>query len=245
LEVPANGDSHTWTPRSPIHTAVVRYVQIVAIDPREASSEKNWRLQAELEADLDGSDRARTLDRLLGSLRSPSELKRIEASVPHDVVITHDGKLLFAYAADEAAIQATRHAIEGVRDGDDLVVRSIRVSHWDGKLDDWRQIDPLPTTAQEKQVAEAAERNAETVETRTLVASAGNLVRVEFERSLREWAGELGVQCTVIDHPHLLSGQVAFTVTGPKRKVDEFADGLKAEERATIRTETAVMLSPL
>jgi hypothetical protein len=49
----------------------------------------------------------------------------------------------------------------------------------------------------------------------------------------------------VIDHPHLLSGQVGFTVTGSKRKLDEFAEGLRAEERATIRTETQVMLSPL
>jgi acylphosphatase len=221
------------------------YGQLVRVDPRNASSEKNWRLRAELNADLGGSERSGVLEGLLGSLRDSSELKKIEASVPHDVVITHDGKQLFAYAADEAAIQVTRHAIEGVSERDGRGVRSIRVSHWDGKLDDWRQVDPLPTTPQEKQVAEAAERNAETVETRTLVASAGNLVRIEFERSLREWASELGVHCKVIDHPHLLSGQVAFTVTGPKRKVDEFADGLEAEERATIRTETAVMLSPL
>ena len=39
--------------------------------------------------------------------------------------------------------------------------------------------------------------------------------------------------------------QVCFTVTGPKRKIDEFADGLRGEQRATIRTERAVMASPL
>lgn len=179
------------------------------------------------------------------SLRNPSELKRIEAGVPHDVVITHDGKLLFAYAANEATLQTTRHAIESVREQDGLGVRHIRVSHWDGKLDDWRQIEPPLATPAEKRAEEASERSAETVETRTLVVSAGNLIRVEFERSLLEWASELGVQCQVIDHPHLLSGQVGFTVTGAKRKLDEFADELEAEERATIRTETEVMLSPL
>lgn len=245
MEVPANGDFHTWIPRSAIHTAVVRYGQIVTVDPREASSEKNWRLQAQLDADLDGSGRRGVLEGLLGSLRNPSELSKIEASVPHDVVITHDGKLLFAYAADEATLQATRHAIESVGDRDELGVRHIRVTHWDGKLDDWRQIEPSPATRAEKQAEEAAEGGAATVETRTLVTSAGNMIRVEFERSLLEWASELGVQCQVIDHPHLLSGQVGFTVTGPKRKLDEFADGLEAEERATIRTETSVMLSPL
>jgi hypothetical protein len=222
------------------------------IDPREAASEKNWRLQAELDVDLGGSGRGSALKRkgsalegLLRSLRDPSALKEIEADVPHDVVITHDGKLLFAYAANETTIQAPRPASEGVSERDGLGLRCIRISHWDGKLDDWRQIDPPPTTAQEKQTADAAERDAETVETRTLVVSAGNLVRVEFERSLLEWASELGLRCDIVDHPHLLSGQAGFTVTGTKRKLDEFVDGLEAEERATIRTETAVVLSPL
>ncbi len=60
-----------------------------------------------------------------------------------------------------------------------------------------------------------------------------------------EWAAKLGVECKIIEHPHLLTTQVAFTVTGPRRKVEEFSQGLGAEERATIRTETGVMLSPL
>jgi hypothetical protein len=38
---------------------------------------------------------------------------------------------------------------------------------------------------------------------------------------------------------------VAFSVTGPRRKIDEFAEGLRAEELATMRTERGVMLSPL
>jgi hypothetical protein len=38
---------------------------------------------------------------------------------------------------------------------------------------------------------------------------------------------------------------VAFTVTGPRRKLDEFAEGLRAEELATMRAERTVMLSPL
>jgi hypothetical protein len=53
------------------------------------------------------------------------------------------------------------------------------------------------------------------------------------------------LECAIIEHPHLLTTQVAFTVTGPKRKIDEFSRGLTAEEWATIRTERTVMLSPL
>jgi hypothetical protein len=153
---------------------------------------EDWRLQAE----LDVAEQRPTLDRLLEHLRPPAFLKDIQSSVPHDVVITHDGKLLFAYAADEATLEAGDH-------------------------------------------------DAETVETRTLVVSSGKMIRAEFERSLREWAEKLGVQCTIVEHPHLLRTQVGFTVTGPRRKLEEFAEGLSAEEWATIRTERAVMMSPL
>jgi len=55
----------------------------------------------------------------------------------------------------------------------------------------------------------------------------------------------VGSKSQFFDTATLLTTQVAFTVTGPKRKIDEFAQGLKAEEVATMRTERAVMLSPL
>jgi hypothetical protein len=58
-------------------------------------------------------------------------------------------------------------------------------------------------------------------------------------------AVELGIDCKIVEHPHLLTTQVGFTVTGSKRKVEEFAQGLTAEERATFRIDTAVMMSPL
>jgi hypothetical protein len=70
-------------------------------------------------------------------------------------------------------------------------------------------------------------------------------VRAEVEQTMREWAAKLDLRCELIEHPHLLTTQVAFTVTGPKRKIDEFAQSLRAEELATMRTERAVMLSPL
>jgi hypothetical protein len=78
-----------------------------------------------------------------------------------------------------------------------------------------------------------------------MVASTGKLIRAEVEQTMLEWAEKLGLPCELIEHPHLLTTQVAFTVTGPKRKIDEFAQGLKAEEVATMRAERTVMLSPL
>ena len=78
-----------------------------------------------------------------------------------------------------------------------------------------------------------------------MVASTGKLIRAEVEQTMRDWADKLRLRCEVIEHPHLLTTQVAFTMTGPKRKIDEFSQGLRAEEVATMRTERVVMLSPL
>jgi hypothetical protein len=206
------------------------------------SDPDDWRLQAELEVADSGGALHSILARLRGS-DSDNTLAQIEAAVPHDVVVTHDGKLLFAYAADEATLAEARRAIEAElrREG---IAASVRVSRWDDELDEWQQTDP-PLDAAERLQADAARRDAETVETRTLVASSGRLIRAELERTMRAAADSLGIECQIIEHPHLLTTQVAFTITGPRRKLDEFAHALSASEWRTIRTETAVMASPL
>ncbi len=211
----------------------------------EQSTQQDWRLTAE----LDVPEAKRTLHELVGRLRGGAGVDagvvgEIQESVPHDVVVTHDGKLLFAYAADEATIAAARRAIEDVLARESIQARSIRVSMWDEELDRWRQTDP-PPSAEEQEAEEGERRDGETLETRTLVASSGKLVRADLELSMLNFAAELGIECTLVEHPHLLTTQVGFTVTGPKRKLDEFAQGLAAEERTTIRTENVVMLSPL
>ncbi len=207
--------------------------------PRERANEQDWRMEAELDVPEPGG----ALRSLLGRVRGPDLVKELEAMVPRDVVITHDGKQLFAYAADEQTLAAARRGIEEVFARDGIKAR-VRVSHWDDELARWRRTDP-PPSAEERQAEAAAERDAERIETRTLVVSSGRLIRAEVEQSMREWAGKLGLECKIVEHPHLLTSQLAFTVTGPKRKIDEFARGLRAEEWTTIRTETEVMLSPL
>jgi hypothetical protein len=206
----------------------------------DGSAAEDWRLQAE----LDVEDASGALHGLLGRLRGgPDVVKDVESSVPHDVVVTHDGSLLFAYAAEEATIVAAREAIAGVllRDG---ITAQLRVSRWDEERNRWQQTDP-PPTADERAADDAAQRADDAIETRTLVVSSGKMIRDEFEQSLRAWAAKLDLECEIIEHPHMLTTQLAFTVTGPKRKVDEFSQGLAAEERQTIRAETTVMMSPL
>lgn len=199
------------------------------------SEDQDWRLEAELDAE----NSRRAVDQLIGRLRGPHQV----AAVPDDVVITHDGRLLFAYASTDASLASARSVIEDALRSDD-VKATIRVSHWDDELDTWRQTDP-PPTAEQRQAEDAAERDADAVETRTMVASAGKWVRASFEQTMLDWAAKLGLECTIIEHPHLLTTQVGFTVTGPKRKIDEFSRGLKAEGAVTIRAERTVMLSPL
>jgi hypothetical protein len=203
------------------------------------SEDQDWRLTAE----LDVTDRRGALDRLLGRVREPDIVEEIETALPHDLVVTHDGKLLFAYAASEEELRQARHVIEEVLRRDGIDARIV-IGHWDEDRDEWRQVDP-PATAEEAAREEAAERNSEAVETRTLVASAGKLVRSSFEQSLLDWAGKLGIECTIAEHPHLLTTQVLFTCTGPKRKIDEFARAVNAEGTATLRADGILMLNPL
>jgi hypothetical protein len=204
------------------------------------SGETDWRLQA----DLGGPEARHGLHGLIGRLRDPDLHREAEAAVPDDVVVTHDGGVLFAYAASEPSLRAARAAIEGVlaKDG---IAASIRVSHWDDEHQRWRQVDPQ-ASPDERRREQEADRAAEAVETRTLVATSGKLVRADFEQSMLAWAQRLGLECRIIEqHPHLLSTQVGFTLTGPKGQIDEFARGLDAEGWAFVRAETGVMLSPL
>lgn len=200
--------------------------------------DEDWRLTAE----LDTADKRGALDRLLGRVRGPDVVEEIEEALPHDVVITHDGKMLFAYAASEDAIRTARRASEEVlkRDG---IGAKIVVSHWDEELDEWRQVDP-PLSAEQARSEAAAELDAEALDTRTLVASAGNLVRSSFEQSLLEWAQKQGLKVTISEHPHLLSTQVLFTVSGPKGKIDEFERALRAEGTAFLRGDAILIASP-
>jgi hypothetical protein len=203
------------------------------------SEDQDWRLTAE----LDVSDRRGALDRVLGRVRGPDFVEEIESSLPHDVVVTHDGNLLFAYASSREEIEQARGAIEAVLERDGIGV-GIVIGHWDEEFDEWRQVDP-PLAAEEAQREQAAERDGDVVETRTLVASAGNLVRSSFEQSLLDWAEKLAIKCTIVEHPHLLTTQVLFTCTGPRRKIDEFARAVNAEGTATLRADGVLMLNPI
>jgi hypothetical protein len=149
------------------------------------SDDQDWRLKAELAA-LEPDDKRSTLDRLLARVREPAVVREVGAAVGHDVAITHDGKTLLAYAASESGLATARKAIQAVLRQDN-VIASISVSHWDERFDEWLQIDP-PLTGKAKRAEEVAEHDAERVESRTMVASTGKLIRSEVEQTMRNWA---------------------------------------------------------
>ena len=195
--------------------------------------ERDWRLTGDLRSAGGGY-----LHGLVNRRREAHAAEDAADAVGSDVVVTHDGNHLFAYAASREAIEDARaKLLEALaRDG---IETTLALSTWSEDLGQW--IDPdAPATERE-----AARREAEAVVTNTYVVTLGHWIKEEFEASLGGWAKELGVTYEVIEHPHLLSTQAAFTVTGPARKVNEFAAAMKAEERATIRTESLVMASPL
>jgi hypothetical protein len=203
------------------------------------SDAKNWRLRAKLAL----NDASPALHGLLGRFRGPNVDHDVDSAVPREVVVTHDGELLFVYAADEGALKAARAAVERALRNDGIGA-SFDVSHWDDAFDEWRQVDP-PLDEEQHAKREAGDRDALAPVQRTLVANVGREIRVEFEQSLERWATQLGVECKIVEHPHLLQTQVAFEVRGPRRKIDEFVQGLEAEERQTLRNERLVMTSPL
>lgn len=207
----------------------------------QTSEDQDWRLEAKLDVDDRGE-----LDSVIYRIRPFHEdalEKEMHDAVGHDVVITHDGKLLFAYAYTEEALERAKAAIEGALRHDGIKA-SLSLSVWDHDLDDWRPVDRPPGAAPpRRQVRE--EHDAQTSETRTLVAAAGALIKKSFEQTMSTAAQELGLECQIAErHPHLLRTQIAFAVTGPKRKIDEFAERLDAEGWATIRAESN-LLNPL
>ncbi len=147
--------------------------------------ERDWRLQTEL------AGPSGTLEQLVMHLRGPDPVREVKSGVGPDVVVTHDGRQLFAYAASRSALDRARATITAtLRDRE--IEASEKVSHWDPELDEWLQVEPAPTGTRARS-AEDHRRAADTPDTRTLVADVGREVRKEFEQSLLNYAGELGV----------------------------------------------------
>jgi hypothetical protein len=195
-------------------------------------ADQDWRLEIDLAVDSTGG----ALRRLIG-IRPSKIANSLKDALPQDVVLTHERNLLFAYAASDTALIGVRHAIEGALRRENLNAR-ICVCHWDGVAEIWHQTDP--PIAEDERLEEA-----KTLETRTLVVDVGRLISPSFKRTMLDWTNAHGIECTVGEHPHLLTTQLAFTVTGPSRKLDRFSLELQTQCQSITRAEEAIRHNPM
>lgn len=202
------------------------------------SDDGDWRLQFDLPAAAEPS----RLDRLIhrGDRVAAAD---VTAGLPEDVVVTHDGARLFAYAADRETLAKVRDTL-GARLASDGLAASVTLSRWDEPADAWRQVDPPLAAGQARQL-DALERAADEPDSRTLVAHVGELIRPQFEQTMLDTAAQLGIECEIVEHHHLLRSQVAFRISGQRYKLDEFARVLQRDAATTVRCENTLLLSPL
>ncbi|HEX3511235.1 MAG TPA: hypothetical protein VHT27_09070 [Solirubrobacteraceae bacterium] len=204
-----------------------------------SDAEQDWRLRAE----LTGGPAAPAPHGILARFRGPRFVDDAQSAIPANVVLTHDGGTLFAYAADRDALDRARAPLEAALQEDGLRA-SVTVSHWEDDNGEWTQVEP-PLDRAASGAHERAKRDAHAHATATFTVEIGKEVRSEVEETMQRWARERNLVLEVVEHPHLLRTQVAFTVSGSAHDVQEFRKGLNAEERATIRTELAIEASPL
>jgi hypothetical protein len=207
------------------------------------ADDKDWRLRADL------ADPAGLHERLRNAHHFEHQMTPL---ISHDVVLSYDENTLFAYANTREAISETRRAIEHQLTADGLSA-TLQISHWDDDLGDvgyWLQVDPpLDESGRAREAAERDEHTAHEagdarVETRTMAITSGRMVRNWFENTVADEARELGVELSIVEHPHLLTTQIAFTLTGPSAKVDGVIEDLRNRAGQATRLETAY-LTPL
>jgi hypothetical protein len=193
-------------------------------------ADQDWRLEVRLEHPNEP-----TLERVLeatgrGGAAAAADAR---AAAGDDVAVTHDGARIFAYANTEAALNGARDAIDAALGADGIAAED-RISHWEEG--EWAQVDP-PLTGAAAEQQRRARGAAEQVETQTFVCRAGFIVEGGIEQAMTRWAEHLGLDCQLVEHRHLLSSQLAFTVHGPRYEIEEFRRALIAEGALSFRAD--------
>jgi hypothetical protein len=201
------------------------------------ADEQDWRLRADI-ADARG---------LTARLREARHFEReLEPLIGNDVVLSADDEKLFAYANTRESIDETRRALEQQLASEDRGA-VISISHWDDHDREWLQVDPPPGPQElERERRQEQEHDAELarealVVTRTVAITSGKMARNWFETTVADEARELGVELSIVEHPHLLKTQIVFTLTGPAGKVEEVIADMQDRAGAATRLETAYL----
>jgi hypothetical protein len=204
---------------------------------------QDWRLRADV------AEPARLHERLRSARHADHGRT---PPVGDGVVLSYDNDTLFGYANTQEEIMQARRAIEQQLERDGLSATLV-VSHWDdglGELGDWHQVDPpLDEAGRAREAREREEHRADEardarVQTRTVAITSGKVVRNWFETTVADEARDAGVELSIVEHPHLLTTQIVFTLTGPAAKVDAVIEDLRDRAGRATRLDTAY-LTPL
>ena len=190
------------------------------------AADQDWRLRVEIEDPT----------ALHARLRGPRHLEReLDPLIAGDVVLSHDDDTVFAYASTSDAIEEVRRAVEQqLSQGD--VRATVHVDHWDDGSSSWLAPGAAP--------AAPAAPTQDAVVTRTYAETSGKLVRNWFETVIADEARERGVALSIVEHPHLLTTQIAFTLTGPASAVDAVIGTIRARATNLTQFESA-SLTPI
>ena len=99
--------------------------------------------------------------------------------------------------------------------------------------------DELAREERRDREAEAEAAREARIETRTVAVTSGRMVRNWFETTVADEARELGVELSIVEHPHLLSTQIVFTLTGPTGKIEQVIADMDARAGQATRLESA------
>jgi hypothetical protein len=75
---------------------------------------------------------------------------------------------------------------------------------------------------------------------RTFKVSAGKLVKDIYEQEIVGACEGLGLTCEITEHPHLLTTEIAFAVSGEEDSMDLFEDFATREARWTLERVSGI-----
>jgi hypothetical protein len=198
------------------------------------ADDQDWRLRVDID------DPSALHARLRGARHFERELDPLIAD---DVVLSFDDDTVFAYANTSASIEEVRRAVERQLAQDGLTA-DIHVAHWDDGSEVWLAPGEAPPRADPAihagEDGAAPEPSADDpIVTRTYAETSGRIVRNYFENIVAGEAQSRGVKLSIVEHPHLLTTQLAFNLTGPSSAVDGVIAAIQSDANNVTRFESA------
>jgi hypothetical protein len=196
------------------------------------ADDQDWRLRVDID------DPSALHERLRGARHFERELDPLIAD---DVVLSHDDDTVFAYAKTSASIEEVRRAVERQLAQDGLTAEA-QVAHWDDASETWLgpgEAPPQRATAPAEGAGTSEPPADDPIITRTYAETSGKLVRNYFENVVAEEAKSRGVKLSIVEHPHLLTTQLAFTLTGPASAVKDVIDAIQSDANNLTQLESA------